>query len=106
MAVTCTGEDRVLTLAIAGEVDHHRAGEIMGELERHINFGLPRLLTIDLGGVTFMDSSGIAVLLRAYKRLGELGGAVRIKNVPMQAGKVLKAAGLQRLMQFDDGPGL
>ena len=48
-----------------------------------------------------MDSSGIAVLLRAYKRLGELGGSVRVANVPAQAERVLKAAGLNRLMKFE-----
>ena len=82
MAVTCTGEGRVLRAAISGEVDHHRARAIMEEL-------------------TFMDSSGIAVLLRAYRRLGELGGAVKVVHVPAQAGKVLRAAGLDKLMEFE-----
>ena len=70
MAVTCTGEGRVLRAAISGEVDHHRARAIMEELSRQIDLELPRSLTLDLEGVTFMDSSGIAVLLRAYRRLG------------------------------------
>lgn len=50
----------------------------MEELSRQIDLELPRSLTLDLEGVTFMDSSGIAVLLRAYRRLGELGGAVKV----------------------------
>ena len=82
MAVTCTGEGRVLRAAISGEVDHHRARAIMEELSRQIDLELPRSLTLDLEGVTFMDSSGIAVLLRAYRRLGELGGAVKVVHVP------------------------
>ena len=74
MAVTCTGEGRVLRAALSGEVDHHGARAIMEELNRQIDLELPRELTIDLAGVTFMDSSGIAVLLRAWRRVGELGG--------------------------------
>lgn len=101
MSVTCMGEGRTLTAEINGEVDHHRAREIMGELERAIDAALPRELTLDLGGVTFMDSSGIAVLLRAYRRLQELGGAVQVIHVPPQAGKVLQTAGLERLMRFE-----
>ena len=101
MAVSCTAEDRSLFIALSGEVDHHRAREIMAELERHIEMGLPRRLTLDLSGVTFMDSSGIAVLLRAYKRAAELGGTVTVRNVPEQAGKVLRAAGLERLLRFE-----
>ena len=99
MAVTCTGEGRVLRAAISGEVDHHRARAIMEELSRQIDLELPRSLTLDLEGVTFMDSSGIAV--RAYRRLGELGGAVKVVHVPAQAGKVLRAAGLDKLMEFE-----
>ena len=100
MAVTCTGEGRVLRAALSGEVDHHGARAIMEELNRQIDLELPRELTIELAGVTFMDSSGIAVLLRAWRRVGELGGSVQVVNVPTQAAKVLKTAGLDKLMKF------
>ena len=56
---------------------------------------------MDLGDVTFMDSSGIAVLLRAHRRVGLLGGTMTVQHVPDQAGKVLRAAGLDRLMKFE-----
>ena len=102
MAVTCTGEGRILTLAITGEVDHHRAGEIMADIDRSIDSCLPRQLTIDLSGVSFMDSSGIAVLLRTYRRVGALGGSLTVRGTPPQASKVLGAAGLSRLIKFED----
>ena len=101
MAVSCTAEDRSLFITLSGEMDHHRAREIMAELERHIEMGLPKRLTLDLSGVTFMDSSGIAVLLRAHRRVGLLGGTMTVQHVPDQAGKVLRAAGLDRLMKFE-----
>lgn len=101
MSVTCTGKDRVLRAEVSGEVDHHGAKAIMGELERSIDAALPRRLTLDLGGVTFMDSAGIAVVLRAYRRLGELGGELRVCNIPAQAGRVLRAAGVDRLIPFE-----
>ena len=101
MAVTCTGEgpgapgrQQRRGGPPPGEGQH-------GELSRQIDLELPRSLTLDLEGVTFMDSSGIAVLLRAYRRLGELGGAVKVVHVPAQAGKVLRAAGLDKLMEFE-----
>ena len=73
----------------------------MEAVDREIGVRLPRRLTLDLRGVTFMDSSGIAVLLRAYKRMAELGGTVTVRKVPEQAGKVLRAAGLERLLRFE-----
>ena len=101
MAVTCTGADREMVLTISGEVDHHGAGEIMREMDRQVDAQLPRRLALDLSGVTFMDSSGIAVILRAFRRVGELGGQVTVRNVPAQAGKVLRAAGLERIVKFE-----
>ena len=101
MAVMCEEENRCLTAAVSGELDHHRAKEVMEELDRQIDLALPRELVLDLSGLTFTDSSGIAVLLRAYRRLGELGGAVKVVHVPAQAGKVLRAAGLDKLMEFE-----
>ena len=101
MELICTGEDRELRVSLAGEVDHHRARGLMEAMDREIGVRLPRRLTLDLGGVTFMDGSGIAVLLRAYRRMAELGGTVTVRNVPEQAGKVLRAAGLERLLRFE-----
>ena len=80
---------------------HHGARNALKEVEIAIDAALPRSLILDFAGVTFMDSSGIAVLLRAYRRLGELGGAVKVVHVPAQAGKVLRAAGLDKLMEFE-----
>ena len=66
---TITG--RNLIIQITGEVDHHRAKELMQEMERKLELYCPSTLTLDLSGVTFMDSSGIAVLLRADRRMRE-----------------------------------
>ena len=101
MPVTITGAGRDVTAVLSGEVDHHHARAIMDELDRLADTALPRRLTLDLSGVSFMDSSGIAVLLRAYRRARELDGAVRVVHVPDQAWKVLRAAGLERLMTFE-----
>ena len=59
---------------------------------------LPLSLTLDFSGITFMDSSGIAVVLRAKKRMAALGGSVTLSGIPPQAGKVFEAAGIKRLI--------
>lgn len=100
MAVNCVSADRTLTASISGELDHHGAKDIMSELDRRIGQDMPRKLTIDMGGVTFMDSSGIAVLLRAHRRMAQLEGGLTVTNVPQQAQKVFNAAGLGRMIRF------
>ena len=51
--------------------------------------------------MSFMDSSGIALLLRLYRSLAFTGGKLRVVRVPAQPGKVLKAAGLGRLFPIE-----
>ena len=101
MPVTCTEEGRSLTALVSGELDHHGAKNVMEELDRQIDTALPRELTLDLSGLTFTDSSGIAVLLRAWKRMGQIRGSFRVINTPQQADKVFQAAGLQRMIRFE-----
>ena len=49
MPVNCTEEERRLTAAVTGELDHHGAKAVMEELDRRIDAALPRELTLDLG---------------------------------------------------------
>ena len=98
MPVSCSFEGRVLTAGICGEVDHHRAREIMEELDRQIGTLLPRQLTLDCSEITFMDSSGIAILLRAWRRMGELNGRLEVIGLPEQPARMLHAAGVDKLL--------
>lgn len=97
MTTECGAGTARLELRLSGEIDHHRAGELMRELEERLDFEAPREVELDLSGVTFMDSSGIALLLRVYRALALCGGRFRVVQVPKQPAKVLKAAGLGRL---------
>ncbi len=98
MEVTATCRDRVLELHLKGELDHHGARGILTKLEREIEATLPAELVLDFSGVTFMDSAGIAVALRGWQRMRELGGSIKLYHVAPQAKKVLEAAGVGRIM--------
>lgn len=101
MPVTCKEDKRRLMAMVTGELDHHEARTVMEELDRRIDLAQPRELTVDLGGLTFTDSSGIAVLLRAHRRMGQVRGSMRVVRTPDQAGKVFRAAGLERIIRFE-----
>lgn len=90
--------DRNLLLELSGELDHHAARKAMEEMEMAIDAAVPLKLVLDLGGVTFMDSSGIALLIRARQRMQELGGTADVCGAAAQARRVLDAAGLQRYL--------
>ena len=90
--------ERMLSLFLDGELDHHAAKNIMREIGELVDDKLPLRCSLDLGGVSFMDSSGIAVVLRLYRRIYEIGGALRVMNVQPQSYKVLSAAGVEKIV--------
>ena len=98
MEIEATSADRNLLLEMKGELDHHGARNALRELELSIDAALPKKLVLDLAGVTFMDSSGIALILRAQQRMQLLDGSLLVRNVPQQARRVLAAAGIGRLV--------
>lgn len=98
MAVAYTTHNRILTVSLSGDIDHHRVKGLLQDLDREIDEVLPRQLTVDCSGITFMDSSGIAVLLRLWQRMEELEGTIRVTRLPDQPARVLRAAGIQRLI--------
>lgn len=106
MQIRARNNERELLLELSGEIDHHGARNALKEVEMAIDAALPRLLLLDLSGVTFMDSSGIALILRSQQRMQLLDGSVVLRNVPSQARRVLDAAGIGRLVSIQSTGGL
>ena len=100
MKIKAKSADRNLLLELSGELDHHGARNTLREIELAIDASLPRMLVLDLAGITFMDSSGIALILRAQQRIQLLDGSLLVCNVPAQARRVLDAAGIGRLVKI------
>lgn len=98
MEINAKSVDRNLLLELSGEIDHHSARNAMREMELAVDAALPKKLVLDMTGVTFMDSSGIALILRAQQRMRLLEGSLLVCNVPPQARRVLDAAGIGRLV--------
>ncbi|MBE6940364.1 MAG: STAS domain-containing protein [Ruminococcaceae bacterium] len=101
MEITTKCAERCLTIYLKGELDHHGAQGLIRQLEREIEISLPWKLILDFSGVTFMDSSGIAVAVRARQRVRELGGTIRLEKMAPQIRKVFHAAALDKLMEMD-----
>lgn len=98
MEIQVKSTDRNLLLEIRGELDHHGVKSALRELELAIDAALPVRLILDLKDVSFMDSSGIAFILRAQQRMQLMDGSLLVCHVPSQAKRVLDAAGIGRLV--------
>ena len=63
-----------LIAALAGEIDHHNSKQIREAIDAELERGGYKLLTFDLESVSFMDSSGIGIVLGRYKVVSKGGG--------------------------------
>ena len=101
MQMTSFLQDKQLTIALSGEIDHHGARSVLRMIANKIDQFMPMLCILDFKGVTFMDSSGIAIVIHTYRRMQELGGVLRLRQVSVQPWKVLHAAGIDRIIETE-----
>lgn len=80
-----------------GEIDHHSASLIRAGIDDAIILRRPRLLVLDFGEVSFMDSSAIGLVMGRYKLMKNHDGQIRVENLSASAYKVMKLAGIERL---------
>lgn len=92
-----------VTLALlSGDLDHHTARLMRSEIDREISERRPNRLIIDFSAVTFMDSSGIGLIMGRYKLMSEQGGEIIVARPPAYIKKVLRLAGVDRLAPIAD----
>ena len=103
MEIEATSADRNLLLELKGELDHHGARDALRELELAIDAALPKKLVLDFSGVTFMDSSGLAVVLHLHRTCARSGREFVVRGAPPQPMRVFEASGLPQVMIFERG---
>lgn len=90
-------DDSTLVAFLKGEIDHHTAAKIRSLLDIKIESIHPKLLVLDFTQITFMDSSGIGLVMGRYKLMKYFGGNLKIINPSPQIKKVMSLAGFDRL---------
>ena len=83
---------------LSGEIDHHNARELRSELDRYIIKSQPKMLEMDFGNITFMDSSGIGLIMGRSKLMRECGGSLEVCNTQPYIRRVLKLSGIERIV--------
>ena len=84
-----------------GELDMATAEEFRSTIVYALNSGGYRCLWLDFSEVSFIDSSGLGVVLGRFRELQPLGGSVIITRPNEQVYRLLMASGLHKIMQID-----
>ncbi|MFI8194111.1 STAS domain-containing protein [Streptomyces sp. NPDC085946] len=98
IAVTATGGIRVVT--VTGEIDHHTGDHLRQALDV-TDTKLPRIV-IDLRQVTFLDSSGINILITAHQHVTAAGGWLRLAGPTPSVLRVLQLVGVDQFIDCRD----
>ena len=95
-------DNSIMTVQLFGEIDHHSARCIREQTDRLIQQKKPRELRLDLSSVSFMDSSGIGLIMGRYRLMGLYGGRLKTVNVPRELEKLMLLSGLGALDIIDN----
>lgn len=97
MGVKILTDTGTVTAKLEGEIDHHSAQVIREQIDDIAGKIKPQTLFLDFGGVQFMDSSGIGLIMGRYRLMKYLGGTLRLVNVSEKIAKLISLAGLGKL---------
>ena len=102
MKIKYQSEDKLLILKIDEEIDHHSAEKIRKRTDYEIQIHIPKKVIFDFSNVTFMDSSGIGMLIGRYKLVTMFGGKISIANVKPVVKKVLEMSGVLKIIPIEE----
>ena len=100
MQFTSFLQDGQLTVALTGEIDHHCAKSYIQAIAAKIEVYMPDVCILDFQDVTFMDSSGIAVVINALRAMTRIDGKLVLSGIGAQPMKVFRSSGIDKLVQI------
>ncbi|MBR7164050.1 MAG: anti-sigma F factor antagonist [Clostridia bacterium] len=98
MEIALTLNQRTLIVSLSGELDHHGAEQIRTLIERAITEKDVKNLIFDFSALSFMDSSGIGMIIGRYKLIKSIGGGVALVCTNPRMKKLVTMSGLSRLI--------
>ena len=100
MQMDIKSENGTSVAVLSGEIDHHNAKELRSQLDRYIISAKPAELVMDFGNITFMDSSGIGLIMGRCRLMQECGGKLVVHSPQPYIKRVLKLSGIERIVSI------
>ncbi len=102
MQVQYIKKEKLLIFTITEEVDHHTSEKIRKRADYEIEIHIPKKVIFDFRNVTFMDSSGIGMIIGRYKLVSMFGGKFAIANVNKIVKKTLEMSGILKIINVEE----
>lgn len=95
-------QDKALVVRISEEIDQDTVDKIKRKIDDEIEKYLPKKVIFDFEDITFMDSSGIGMVLGRYKLIKLIGGDMEIVNVSKTVNRIFKMSGIGRIICVEE----
>ncbi len=95
-------QPQALVARLVGELDHHSAGDIRAQIDEALMQERYPMVVLELSGLTFMDSSGIGLIMGRYRLARSLGSTLRVRGASPRIETVIRLAGMDNLPLWDD----
>ena len=102
MYLTSFLEEGRLTVALTGEIDHHCAKAYIQSIAAKIETYMPNICILDFRDVSFVDSSGIAVVINALRNMTQIEGKLLLTGISPQPMRVFRASGIDKLVEIKE----
>lgn len=102
MNIKYSKEDRLLKIELTEEIDQHTADKVRRKIDDEIERFIPRKVIFDFSNISFMDSSGIGMVIGRYKLTKMLGGNLEIININKQTKKIFDMSGVTRIIKVSE----
>ena len=102
MRFTSFLQNGCLTVSLTGEIDHQCAKQYIDAIISKIEVYTPIECILDFEQVSFMDSSGIAVIINAMRQMTRFGGKLSVCGLGLQPMRVFRAAGIDKLIDIKE----
>lgn len=100
MKIELSGMEQLLTVRLEGELDHFTTAKIKEAVEDELVRTGARNIAFDFSGVTFMDSSGIGMILGRYKTVSALGGKIILFGMSPETDRIMRMSGVNKLAEI------
>ena len=102
MQITTILIQGIVVARVTGELDMHSANEFRQAVDSALETSGTKNILLNLQGVTFIDSSGLGVILGRYKRISVLGGKMLMAHVQPQVVRILELSGLLNIITLSN----
>lgn len=98
MMLQCIRDGDSMIVRLDGELDHCCAQSVRRQLDGLIQQPATRSLILDFTHLSFMDSSGIGVLLGRYRLLRDKGGTMAVMHMNEHVARIFRMSGMDRVI--------